>query len=65
MKDAMRFKFCGSFVIERSDVLDYFDREDIEYDPDTVELDTEDYAAAANWYVETGVLEIEDIVPVS
>lgn len=65
MKDAMRFKFNGSFVIERSDVLDYFDSEGIEYDPDTVEITTEDYAAAANWYAETSILEFDDIVPIS
>lgn len=65
MKDAVRYKFFGSFVIERSDVLDYFDSEGIEYNPDTVEITQEDYNAAANWYACTGNLEFEDIVPIS
>ena len=65
MKDSVRYKFFGSFVIERSDVLDYFDSEGIEYDPDTVEPTKEDYDATANWYAETGILEFEDIIPIS
>lgn len=62
--DSVRFAFKGTFVVEKSDVLDYFDSEGIEYDPDTVEPSMADFAAAADWYAATGSLEFDDIWPV-
>lgn len=63
--DGVRFAFKGTFVVEKSDVFDYFDSEGIEYDPDTVEPTMADFTAAAGWYAETGSLEFDDIWPVT
>ena len=62
--ETMNFKIVARLCINKSDVFDYYEAEDIEYDPDTAEPTDADFKAAADMLVAEGMFEIVDIIPV-
>lgn len=62
--DTMHFKIIASLYVNKSNVFDYYEAEDIEYEPDTAEPTDADFKAAADMLVAEGMFEIVDIIPV-